>query len=257
LQIAYDGTNYHGFASQADEDVETIEGALNNAISSLTGESISVIGASRTDAGVHAYGNIAVFDTASTIPADRFFMALNTKLPADIRAITSYEVQSDFHPRHTNSKKTYVYRIFNGDIMPPVLNNHYEHCSFDIDIDIMKSAGGYLIGEHDFTSFCSVNTQSPDHVRKIYDVDVCEIPYELNVLGDVSDKKNQKIIEIRVTGNGFLYNMVRIIAGTLIDFGIKNRNPEEIIDILSRCDRSAAGPTAPACGLYLIGYEYI
>ena len=240
LTVAYDGTNYHGW--QLQPNVVTIESVLNDALSSLFKENIKVIGASRTDTGVHALGNIAVFDTNARMPAEKVSYALNQRLPEDIRIQASVEVPLDFHPRHQNSKKTYEYRIFNSEFPMPVyrLYSHFTYVS--LDIEQMQRAADYLKGEHDFKSFCSVNTVAETTVRTIYDISV---------------EKSDDMISIRVTGSGFLYNMVRIIAGTLMEVGRGNIMPEKMPDILNALDRTKAGPTAPACGLTLVKYEYL
>ena len=240
LTVAYDGTNYHGW--QLQPNVMTIESALNEALSTLLKEDIKVIGASRTDTGVHALGNIAVFDTKTRIPAEKMAYALNQKLPEDIRIQSSKEVSINFHPRHQNSKKTYEYKILNCAFPVPVYRLYSYFTYVPLDIELMQRAAEYLKGEHDFKSFCSVNTVAETTVRTIYDISV---------------EKSGDIISIKVTGSGFLYNMVRIIAGTLMEAGKGKLLPEKMPDILNACDRTKAGPTAPACGLTLLKYEYL
>jgi len=239
LEIAYDGSQYSGFANQ--KDAVTIEGTINKALFSLTGEKIEVIGASRTDAGVHAYRNVAVFDTDSTIPADRFLHALNHILPEDIRVQTSKEVDKDFHPRHCKSEKTYEYRIYNSKVEMPIKRMYTCFCSYDLDEKKMQEAANYLVGEHDFTSFCNTQTNALTRVRTVNFINV---------------KRNEKDVIIEVNGNGFLYNMVRIIAGTLIEVGRGKLEPNKILKILEKKDRNAAGPTAPPQGLFLMKYKF-
>lgn len=239
LRVAYDGTNYHGW--QLQPNVITVESVLNEALSGLFKEEIRVIGASRTDTGVHALGNIAVFDTNARMPAEKVSYALNQRLPEDIRIQSSVEVSQDFHPRHQNSKKTYEYKILNCEFPMPVYRLYSHFTYVKLDVEKMRQAASYLVGEHDFKSFCSVNTVAETTVRTIYDISV-------DKLGDM--------ISIRVTGSGFLYNMVRIIAGTLMEAGRGNIAPESMKDILKALDRTKAGPTAPACGLTLVSYEY-
>ncbi len=241
LTVSYDGTAYNGWALQSSTP-NTIEGELNRAIERLTGEQVQVIGASRTDAGVHAYGNVAVFDTASTIPGDRFLFALNHELPQDIRIVESREVALDFHPRHCDTEKTYEYRIVNSQIMDPTRRFYACHFSMPLDIDLMNAAAHHLVGEHDFTSFCNVESQALSHVRTIKDITVT---------------RNGDEVVISVTGNGFLYNMVRIIAGTLMQIGRGRGGPSEVKTILEKKNRAAAGPTAPAEGLFLIEYKFL
>ena len=240
LTVAYDGTNYHGW--QLQPKVTTIESVLNEKLSELFKEEIKVIGASRTDTGVHAFGNIAVFDTNARMPAEKISYALNQKLPDDIKIQASREVPLDFHPRHQNSKKTYEYRILNREFSLPTQRLYSYFTYVPLDISLMQQAADYLIGEHDFKSFCSVNTVAETTIRTIYDIKI--------------DKQGD-MITIRVTGSGFLYNMVRIIAGTLMDAGKGKLEPSEIPLILNALDRQKAGPTAPACGLTLVAYEYV
>lgn len=240
LTIAYDGTAYCGWQVQPGK--ETIEGVLNRCISELTGETVEVIGASRTDSGVHALGNIAVFDTDSSIPAEKFSYALNQRLPEDIRIQDAGEVDSTFHPRHCESRKTYEYRIYNAPFPLPV-KRLYSHFTYvPLDVERMSQGAAFLVGKHDFKSFCSVDTQAQTTVRQIDSIEV--------------RRQDQEIV-IRVAGRGFLYNMVRIIAGTLMEVGRGQIPPERVKDILEACDRQAAGPTAPACGLTLVGYEFL
>ncbi|MBR4669173.1 MAG: tRNA pseudouridine(38-40) synthase TruA [Butyrivibrio sp.] len=241
LTVSYDGTSYSGWALQKSTH-NTIEEMLNRAISGLTGETVEVIGASRTDSGVHAYGNIAVFDTASTIPGDRFSFCLNHILPKDIRVVASAEVALDFHPRHCNTEKTYEYRILNTKMPVPTKRFYTYHFSMPLDEQLMQEAAQYLVGEHDFTSFCNVESTALSHVRTIKDIEVF--------------RHGDEVI-IRVTGNGFLYNMVRIIAGTLIMVGRGKNKPIDVKEMLEKKDRKAAGPTAPPEGLFLIKYEFL
>ena len=240
LVVSYDGTAYNGWALQSSTH-NTIEEMLNRAIHGLTGEQVQVIGASRTDAGVHAYGNVAVFDTASSIPGEKFSFALNRLLPDDIRVVESRDVDATFHPRHCETEKTYEYRILNTRFEIPVKRHYTYHFSMPLDADVMQEAGSYLVGEHDFTSFCNVQSQALTHVRRVKDVKV--------------RREGDEVI-ISVTGNGFLYNMVRIIAGTLIQIGRGKGQPSDVKKMLEAKDRSAAGPTAPPQGLFLMGYKF-
>lgn len=234
LTVAYDGTAYHGF--QVQKNAKTVESELNRAISELTGEEVQVIGASRTDAGVHALCNLAVFDTSFRIDAEKFSYALNQRLPEDIRVRASEEVAADFHPRRCESRKTYEYHILNAAFPNPV-KRLYSHFTYTpLDVGKMRQAAAYLVGEHDFASFCSAGSQAETTVRRIYDLTV---------------ERNGEEIVIRVAGSGFLYNMVRIIAGTLMEAGYGRMAPEKMGEILAAKDRTAAGPTAPACGLVL------
>jgi len=239
LEVAYDGTDYHGWQFQ--ENADTIEGELNRAISALIKKETEVIGASRTDAGVHGLCNLAVFDSDMDIPADKYAYALNTMLPPDIRIRRSVRVADDFHPRRMKVTKTYRYNI-DCEEFPNPLKTRYAHFTYGkMDVDLMSQAAKYLIGEHDFTSFCSTATTAVSAVRTIYDISVT--------------RQNEDIF-ITVTGNGFLYNMVRIIAGTLMEVGRGRIAPGEIKDILEAKDRTKAGPTAEACGLALLKIDW-
>ncbi len=240
IRVSYDGTSYHGW--QAAEEQETIAGNVDRALKLLTGEDINVSGASRTDAGVHALCNLAVFDTASSVPPERFSYALNTRLPEDIRVISSEEVPEDFHPRFLKTEKTYRYRIQTGEMPDPLRIRYSWHISYPLDISAMKEAAEYLRGEHDFKAFCSVHTDVKTTIREITDIAV----------STVSDE-----VHITVKGYGFLYNMVRIITGTLVEAGRGRLKSEDIPLILKSCDRKNAGPTAPPRGLTLMGIDIL
>ena len=239
MKIAYDGTNYCGWQIQINGI--TVEEVINRELSNLLGEEIAVIGASRTDSGVHALGNVAVFDTETRIPAEKICFALNQRLPDDIRILESKEVPSDFHPRYCNSTKTYQYQILNRKIPIPTKRLYTHFVYMDLDIEKMQKAAEYIVGEHDFKSFCSNRTQVENTVRCVHSLDI---------------EKKDDVIYITITGNGFLYNMVRIIVGTLMKVGLSVYPPEHVKEIIDACDRNVAGPKAPACGLTLIGIEY-
>lgn len=239
LVVSYDGTNYHGW--QIQPNVVTVEGVVNEALSRLLKEDIAVIGASRTDAGVHAYGNVAVFDTERRIPAEKIALALNTYLPPDIRIQSSCQVPDDFHPRHCDSIKTYEYHILNSKIPIPTERLYSYHYYWKLDLENMQKAAQYFVGEHDFKSFCSAKTQVLETVRTIYGLDIW---------------REQDMIKLRISGNGFLYNMVRIITGTLLQVGTGYYKPEDIKEMIAKKDRTVAGACAPANGLRLVGIEY-
>ena len=239
LVVAYDGTNYHGW--QIQKNGMTIESELNRCLTELLGEPIEVIGASRTDAGVHAMGNVAVFDTSHQMPGKKIAYALNQRLPEDIRIQKSEEVPADWHPSHVKSRKTYEYRIYRGEFPMPVKRLYSHFIYADLDVGKMQEAAAYLEGEHDFRSFCQTGAQVESTVRTIHSLQVEEQGADLVV---------------RVCGDGFLYNMVRIIVGTLLEAGQGRRLPESMTDILEARERSAAGPTAPANGLMLMRYEF-
>jgi len=294
LTVAFDGTDYAGWQIQPNK--ETIEGVLNRELSHLLNEEIKVIGASRTDSGVHAEGAVCVFDTQSRIPGEKFSYALNQALPQDIRIRNSKEVDISFHPRRVNSRKTYRYRIRHDEFPNPIDSRYSYHVYTKLDIESMNKACEYIKGKHDFKAFCSSHTDVETTVRTVYDVHIDVTPDKkllqmsglMKTAGRAADRPDTcpcgagdnnklsiandnagngakgaasgakiipEIIDIYVTGNGFLYNMVRIIAGTLIDVGQGKIKPEDISSILESLDREKAGPTAPAKGLTLMGYR--
>ncbi len=240
LIVAYDGTNYCGWQTQINGI--TVEEVLNKTLSGLLKENIRVIGASRTDSGVHALGNVAVFDTESKIPGDKFSFALNQRLPEDIRIQESCQVADDFHPRFCDTIKTYEYKILNRKFALPTERLYSAFVYYPLDVEKMQMAAAYLVGEHDFKSFCSSGSQVESTVRTITDISV---------------EKHGEMISIRVSGNGFLYNMVRIIVGTLMKIGLGVWEPERMEEILNACDRNAAGPKAEARGLTLVEIRYL
>lgn len=264
MTISYDGTAYNGFQSQPSGN--TIQNKLEDAIGMLTGEQTHVTGAGRTDAGVHARKMVANFYTASRIPVERWAVALNSRLPDDIVVHAVQEVPESFHARRHAIRKTYRYTI-NCCKFPNLFRRHYEfHHPTPLDIGAMQSALQYLIGEHDFTSFASPLSTKPHHVRKITDARLVSEPQADETIGqastvDVFDKlrypgKSRGVYHLYITGNGFLYQMVRIIAGTIMQVGEGKRAPEEIAAILAAKDRAKAGPTAMPHGLTLWDIEY-
>ena len=242
LTVAYDGTNYCGW--QVQPNGITIEEVLNKAICTLTGEEIAVIGASRTDSGVHAMGNIAVFDTGSRIPAERFSYALNQRLPEDIVVTKSEEVSLDWHPRYQNSLKTYEYHILNTKTPVPTKRLYNCFVSFDLDVNRMRQGAQYLLGEHDFAAFCCIRTNAKTTVRTVTDLQIQQNPLK------------PEEITIRITGNGFLYNMVRIIAGVLIRVGRGFYEPEKVLELLEGRERKKEAVTAPPQGWCLMEIVY-
>ena len=234
LVVSYDGSSYVGW--QAQPNGTSVEEVLGSALSRLLKEEVTVIGASRTDSGVHADGNIAVFDTESRIPADKFRFALNEFLPRDIVIQDSDEVPLTYHPRKVNARKTYEYRILNRKIPLPKERNYAYFYYYPLDAQKMDRAAKVLLGEHDFSSFCAPRASVEDTVRRIYAISVT---------------KEEDILTLRIEGNGFLYHMVRIIAGTLIKIGAGLLPEDAMEGILEARDRSAAGPMAPPEGLTL------
>lgn len=274
LRVAYDGTEYCGWQRQPNG--LAVEEVLNRALSRLLGEEIAVIGASRTDAGVHALGNVCVFDTESRIPGEKFSYALNPGLPQDITVQESREVRADFHPRHCGCNKTYEYRIYNAPFPNPLLRRYTHFLYRELDAAAMRQAAECLVGEHDFKSFCSVNTQVKETVRRVNSIEIevsgagellrsadaltglrtAPKPDDTERAGMAVSQAPARLITLRINGSGFLYNMVRIIAGTLIEAGYHWRSAESVAETLAACDRQRAGATAPACGLTLAGINY-
>ena len=239
LTVAYDGTNYCGW--QVQPNGLAVQEVLNRALTEPFGTEVRTIGASRTDTGVHARGNVAVFDTEARMPAGRIAFALNTYLPEDIRIQRSEEVPPDFHPRFTSTVKTYEYKILNRTFPDPLRRLDSLFWYGPLDLEKMRQGAGYLTGTHDFRGFASSHLSAENTERTIYGTELW---------------KEEDMIRFRITGNGFLYNMVRIIVGTLMEIGKGDYPPERILEILEKKDRSLAGATARACGLTLLEIRY-
>lgn len=237
--VSYDGTDYSGFQVQPDQI--TVQGEIEAALQRITGETIQIAGSGRTDAGVHARGQVFHFDTKSTIPVEKWRFVFNNQLPDAIIIQSVEEVDGHFHSRFDVKEKEYRYCVDNGEVPDLFRHRYAEHIRFPLNVVSMQQAANDLIGEHDFTSFCSAKTHVEDKVRTIFEVSVVR---ELD------------LVWIICRGNGFLYNMVRIIAGTLIEVGQGRRAPEEIKNILAACDREKAGLTAPAKGLTMWNVVY-
>lgn len=247
VTISYDGTAYYGFQSQPDGN--TIQDKIEAAINALTGEQLKIVSSGRTDAGVHARRQVINFITSSAIPAERWCHALNARLPEDIVALHAAEMPLTFHSRRDAISKTYCYRI-RYNRYRNVFQRQYEYHHYGkLDLDAMSEALRYLQGTHDFTSFCSVRSDKPSHVRTIYEA-------RLEFHPDPGDENMGGTIYIYLVGNGFLYNMVRIMVGTILQVGQGKRAREQIKTILEAKDRSLAGPTAMAHGLTLWDVEY-
>ena len=258
LTVSYDGTNYCGW--QIQPTGITVEEVLNRELCRLLSEDIHVLGVSRTDSGVHALGNLCVFDTDSEIPPEKICFALNQSLPDDIVIQSSCEVAPDFHPRKRDSIKTYEYVISAGKVPDP-LRRRYSYFFYQpLDVEKMRLGAKYLVGEHDFKSFCSSHSDKEYTVRELTAITIEEkiisdgkcLDGSDPVIGGSAGLREAKEIRIRISGTGFLYNMVRIIVGTLLRVGTGFWEPEKVKEILDARDRNAAGPKAPACGLTLL-----
>ncbi|EFM11461.1 tRNA pseudouridine synthase A [Paenibacillus curdlanolyticus YK9] len=239
MTVSYDGTTYSGFQSQPSGN--TIQDIVETAIHSLTGEQLRIIGSGRTDAGVHARGQVFNFHTESRIPQERWALAMNTRLPDDIVILEAWEAPEAFHARHSAKRKTYRYTIDRRKF-PDVFSRMYAfHHPTPLQVGAMREALTHLIGEHDFTSFTSIQSTQPHHVRTIFEAWL---------------EEDGPLLYLFVTGNGFLYNMVRIIAGTMMWVGEGKLAPADIPAMLAAVDRTCAGPTAMAHGLMLWNVEY-
>ncbi len=256
LIVSYDGTDYVGW--QIQKNGLAVEQVLNEHLSRLLKENITVIGCSRTDSGVHARGNVAVFDTETRIPPEKICYALNQELPEDIKIVSSVEVPADWHPRYGAKEKTYEYTFLNCRYYLPTMRRYAGYAYYPMNVEKMRKAAEYLIGTHDFVAFSSSGGQQKTTVRTITELRVTSeyLNPDADPEEDASQGYRPKIIRIRITGDGFLYNMVRIIAGTLEKVAIGMYPPEHVKEILESKDRSLSAPKAAACGLTLIGVKY-
>lgn len=239
LVLQYDGTAYHGWQMQ--ENAPTVQETLSGAIRRITGVKPQLTGSSRTDAGVHARRFVCNFKTGSEIPCERLPMAINTYLPGDIVCLEAAECANDFNARFSAKGKCYTYYILNSRLPDAFLRGHSWHFPHKLDIENMKRAAEAFIGVHDFAGFAASGATTATTVREIYSLDI---------------EKRGDLIEITVRGNGFLYNMVRIIAGTLAFVGCGKINADDMPDIIASCDRRRAGVTAPPGGLFLTEVYY-
>ena len=239
LTIEYDGRDFNGWQKQPNK--LNIQGTIENAIKAITGEEVELNASGRTDAGVHAYAQVANFKTNSNLPIEKFPLAINSKLKKSIIIKNAEEVDERFHSRLTCKRKTYRYVINNSSLGTAIYRNLEYHVSQSLDVDKMKEAVKHFEGEHDFKAFKASGTSSKSSVRTIFNANVYSI-----------DEK----IHIELTGNGFLYNMVRIIAGTLVEVGLGKILPSEIPQIIETGKRENAGKTLPPHGLYLLNVEY-
>lgn len=249
LVIAYDGTDFHGWQRQP--QVPTVQEILEERLARIAGQPVKLCGSGRTDAGVHAAGQVANFLTDCSIPCENLMVALNDGLPATVRIRKAQEVRSNFHARYDASSKTYRYRILRAAVCPPFLCRFVHHYPYPLNLHRMAKAARYFEGEHDFTSFAGADpaaNRSRDRRRE--DSNVRRIFHSR-----LARRKGIPLLVYEVRGSGFLHHMVRNIVGTLIEIGRGKLAPEEILSILEARDRSCAGPTAPACGLCLVKVE--
>jgi len=234
LLIEYDGTGYAGWQRQ--KNALSVQEVLEDTLSDLLGSKITLFGASRTDAGVHALGQVAHFDAQTSIPPDKIFLAANTRLPSDIRLCASEAAEEDFHARFCTRGKHYTYQIYNANHGPAILRNQVMFVPHKLDLEAMREAGQIFVGTHDFTCAMAAGSNVKDCVRTVYDLTLT---------------RRDDVISMDVRGNGFLYNMVRIFAGTLICVGQHKLDPKEIRAAMAAKDRRLLGFTAQPQGLFL------
>lgn len=239
LTVRYDGTAYHGW--QIQKNAPTVQQTLEEAILSVTGETVRLVGCGRTDSGVHALAYVCNFKTKSALPCERLPHALNSRLPRDIVCIGAAEAEEAFHSKSSAIKKTYCYKISTDPFPDVFLNNRAWQYRYPLDFDAMRRAATHFVGTHDFVGFASSGMTVKTTVRTIYALEL---------------EKSGSLITVSVTGNGFLYNMVRIIVGTLVFVGAGKISPDDIPEIIRSGDRARAGITAPAEGLYLAEVFY-
>ena len=239
MTVEYDGSRYHGF--QIQHNANTVQAELENGIKRLTEEKVSIICAGRTDAGVHALEQVVAFDTQTSIPGDKWQFALNSFLPADIQIIQSSQCNPHFHPRFDARSKTYHYLLYRQSKGRIFYRNYALHNTDSLDLTAMQAACQLLQGRHNFKSFCASGSSVKTFERSVYRCNLVE---------------EEPFLRLEIKADGFLYNMVRIIMGTLLEIGRGNYQPETIEDIITAQDRTKAGPTVPPQGLYLVEVEY-
>lgn len=251
LTVAYDGTAYVGWQRQAAG--ASVQGCLEAALRDLAGTAVAVVGAGRTDAGVHALGQVAGVRLDSRLDPRALGRATNARLPEDIRVIDGEAAPAGFHARFDAVAKSYRYRLFHGPVMSPFLRRYAWHVRARLDAEAMAEAGRALLGEHDFAAFQAAGSAVRTTVRTLFDLTVRRVPGGDGTGGDAA---GGELTVIDVRGSGFLRHMVRTMAGTLVEVGLGRRAPADVERVLRSADRRAAGPTAPARGLFLTGVGY-
>lgn len=242
VTLAYDGTDFHGW--QVQPDLPTIQGTLQKVLEQIEGRPVHVIGAGRTDAGVHALAQVAAFDLANPIPVENLRRAMNRLLPPAIRVLDAQQSAPDFHPRHHALAKTYEYRIWRAEICPPFQHRYVHHYPYPLDEERMREAAPLIEGRHDFTAFAAADEKDREGDSKVR-----------RILRSRFEREGERLI-YRITGSGFLKHMVRNIAGTLIQLGRGNLDAAGLRALLESGKRASAGPTAPPRGLFLIEVRY-
>lgn len=267
LLVQYDGTDFNGWQIQSGQPgSRTVQNVLRQAVETIVKEPVTLLGAGRTDAGVHARGQVASFVTSRPIPEDRWQPALNSILPYDIRIISAQEAGPEFHPQYDAKKKMYCYYIWNSPYPDVFLRRYSLHCSRHLDLERMKQAAASLVGTMDFQAFCSSGSSVKNYVRTVYQAefvpldnivqahfagDSCGNPAGVSKGETPEDLLEGKILVFRISANGFLYKMVRSIVGTLLEVGSGKYPPQWVEEVLRSKDRGTAGPTAPSHGLFL------
>jgi tRNA pseudouridine38-40 synthase len=269
LILTYDGTPYNGW--QIQPNLPTVQGTLAQAIHRLTGETVLPQGSGRTDAGVHALAQVATFTLTVPIPAANLHRALNRALPPSIRVLSVEAVPEDFHARHSALRKTYEYRIFpcacpdnsEARICSPMLAPYVWPCRFALDLATLKQAATHILGTHDFTSFAANDPDQSTRAEQLSEADPHSTPYSLlptacltRTIYHSTWRQQEDLLIYRITGSGFLHHMVRNLVGTFVEAGGNRISADTIPTILAARNRSAAGPTAPASGLFLVEVEY-
>ena len=239
--IAYDGSDFFGWQKQPDENIRTVQGEFEKALGRFFKKNVECIGASRTDRGVHAMGQRAVIDIDTTVPTEKFPLALHSFLPEDIYVVNAEDVNAEFNPRYDCVKKTYRYKIYNGKYRNPICRKYSEYCHVFLDEKKMNEVSKAFIGTHDFKAFAASGNSSKTTVRTIFDIYV---------------KREGEFVVITVTGDGFLYNMIRIMAGTLMLAGTGKLDFDGLLKIIESQDRTKAGKTAGPNGLTLMEINY-
>ena len=245
IEVMYEGTNFVGF--QVQPKGESVQSTLESALEKVLGEKVRVVASGRTDAGVHAICQVCHFDTKNTVAKmDNIVRGTNIYLPAEVKVISATEVDKNFHAKNSAKKKTYQYFCYLSKTPLPLFENRAMQVGFDVDVENMQKAAKFLVGKHDFSSFCAANSGRNDFVRNVLSIEI----RQAQLLGF-------DLIVFEICGEGFLYRMVRNIVGTLLEVGGGKRSAKDVKEILEAKDRKKAGRTAPACGLYLTNVNYI
>jgi tRNA pseudouridine38-40 synthase len=241
ITLEYDGTNFDGFQKQSGTKQRTVQGVLEESLFRLTGEKVAIIGAGRTDSGVHAYGQVVHFETGSPIPVERFCEALKGQLPPDIAAVDATVVDASFHARYSAVAKKYCYLVLNSRKPMALWRNYCYRYPYPLNISAVKECAEVLIGEHDFRAFSASGSSEKSTVRRLFSVDT---------------EQQGGLIRFTVVGNGFLYKMMRLIVGTLLEVGSGKLSLEQVRQLLKTGERGKGGATAPPQGLYLLKVFY-